>query len=259
MLVATAAVSDQLLGYLEHHVGLDADFAIALLRIIGINVVLSGDNAVVIALACRTLPRGQRLIGVVLGAGAAALLRVVFTLGVQQLLHVPWLKLAGGVTLLWVAVKLLIKDGRREDDVRSGANVFEALKIVAIADVVMSLDNVLAIAGAAAGDMQLIIIGLAISIPLVVFGSTALLWLLAHLPILVWVGAGLLGWVAGELIATEPVAQPVMAALAEQLGLAPTILVRCVAAAGAAGVVLLARVIAAAGQRRRSSAGDPAQ
>jgi YjbE family integral membrane protein len=259
MLVAIDAVSDQVLRYLHGDVGADADFALAVLRIIGINIILSGDNAVVIALACRTLPRAQRLIGVVLGAGAAVLLRILFTLAVQQLLDLPWLKLAGGVVLLWVAVKLLLGDEADEDGIQSGANVWEALKIVAIADVVMSLDNVLAIAGAAAGDMQLIVVGLAISIPLVVFGSTALLWLLAHLPLLVWVGAGLLGWVAGELIATEPVAQPVMAGLAEQLGLAPTVLVRCVATAGAAGVVLLARAIAAAGQRRRSSAGDPAQ
>src|ERR1700680_352848 len=130
MLVAFATASDQLAGYLEGLVGLDPAFALAILRIIGVNIVLSGDNAVVIALACRTLPRGQRLIGIILGAGAAAILRILFTLAVQQLLDLPWLKLAGGVTLLWVAVKVLLGE-EAEEDVKSGANVWEALKIVA--------------------------------------------------------------------------------------------------------------------------------
>src|SRR5262249_20083337 len=127
MLVATAAVSEQFARYLEGHIGVDAEYALSVLRLIGINVVLSGDNAVVIALACRTLRGGQRLLGIVLGAGAAVMLRIAFTLGVQQLLDLPWLKLVGGVTLLWIAVKLLLREGTAEDDIKSGANIWEAL------------------------------------------------------------------------------------------------------------------------------------
>jgi YjbE family integral membrane protein len=257
MLVALAAVGDQFVRYLEEHIGVDAVFAVALLRIIGINIVLSGDNAVVIALACRTLPRGQRFVGIVLGAGAAVVLRVVFTVLVQQLLGLRWIKLAGGVTLVWVAVKLLLRDGKERDGVASGANIWEALKIIAIADVVMSLDNVLAIAAAAAGDMRLLIIGLAISIPLVVFGSTVLMWLLVHLPFLVWVGAALLGWVAGELIVTEPVVQPHLAALAGLLDVRLAVLAHGVEAFCAALVVLIGWAITAAG--RRGSAKEPAE
>jgi YjbE family integral membrane protein len=258
MLIAMAAVSDQLARYLEANVGGDADFALAILRIIGINVVLSGDNAIVIALACRALPRAQRLIGVVLGAGAAALLRILFTLAVQQLLDVPWLKLAGGVVLLWVAVKLLLGNAHDEDTIQSGANVWEALKIVAIADVVMSLDNVLAIAAAAAGDMHLIVIGLAISIPLVVFGSTALMWLLAHVPFLAWVGAALLGWIAGELIVTEPIVEPHLVAFAAVVGLSKVALLRAIEAAFALLVVLVGWIILRA-RGARKAANEPAE
>jgi YjbE family integral membrane protein len=220
MLVAFAMWSDQFAHYLEGLLGVDPDYVLAVLRIIGINIVLSGDNAVVIALACRTLPRGQRLIGIILGAGAAVVLRIIFTLVVQQLFDLPWLKLVGGLILFWIAVKLLLGGEAEEGDVKSGANVWEALKIVAIADIIMSLDNVLAIAGAAGGNMQLIILGLAISIPLVVFGSTVLMWLLNHLPILVWAGSALLGWVAAELIVTEKVLQPAIEQLA--ISMAPS-------------------------------------
>jgi YjbE family integral membrane protein len=242
MLVAAAGVSEEIARFLEGHIGVDAQYALSVLRLIGINVVLSGDNAVVIALACRSLRGGQRLLGIILGAGAAVLLRVAFTLGVQQLLDLPWLRLIGGVTLLWVAVKLLLGDAK-EDDIRSGANIWEALKIVTIADVIMSLDNVLAIAGAAGNDMQLLIVGLGISIPLVVFGSTVFMWLLQHLPILVWAGAALLGWVAGELIVTEAVIQPHGAALAAGLGVPERLLVRGVEGLCAGLVVLVGWMI----------------
>jgi YjbE family integral membrane protein len=242
MLVAAAGVSEEFARFLEGHIGVDAQYALSVLRLIGINVVLSGDNAVVIALACRSLRGGQRLLGIMLGAGAAVMLRIAFTLGVRELLDLPWLKLVGGVTLLWVAVKLLLGDAK-EDDIRSGANIWEALKIVTIADVIMSLDNVLAIAGAAGNDMQLIVIGLGISIPLVVFGSTVFMWLLHHLPILVWVGAALLGWVAGELIVTEVVLQPHGAALAASLGVPEKVLVRGVEGLCAGLVVLVGWII----------------
>jgi YjbE family integral membrane protein len=258
MLVATAAVSDQVLHFLDAQLGGDADFALGMLRIIGVNIVLSGDNAIVIALACRTLPRGQRLIGISLGAGAAAFLRIVFTLGVQRLLDLAWLRLAGGLILVWVAVKLLLGEEPEKDGVKSGANVWEALKIVAIADVVMSLDNVLAIAGAAAGDAQLLIIGLAISIPLVIFGSTALMWLLARLPILVWAGAALLGWVAGELIVGEPVLETQIGALADGLGVSEAAVANGIKGALALLVVLLGWCIRKA-RRPRKAAEEPAE
>ena len=238
------AVSDQLAWDLEVLLGLEPSSALSVLRIIGINIVLSGDNAVVIALACRTLARGQRVVGIVLGAGAAVILRVLFTLVVQQLFDLPWLKLVGGLILLWIAVKLLLGDETTHTNrVKSGANIWQALKIVAIADIVMSLDNALAIAGAAGSDVQLIIIGLGISIPLVVFGSTLLMWLLTHLPILVWAGSALLGWVAGELIATEPALGPQVSRLVEALGVRTMTVVRGVEILAAVIVVLVGWVL----------------
>ena len=250
MLVAFAAWSDQLAQYLETMVGVDADYALAILRIIGINIILSGDNAIVIALACRSLPPRQRVIGIILGAGAAVLLRILFTVLVQQLLDVPWLKLVGGLILLWIAVKLLLSEEAGEGSVRSGANVWDAVKIVAIADIVMSLDNVLAIAAAAGGNMNLVILGLVISIPLVVFGATLLTWLLDRLPILVWAGSALLGWVAGELIATEPILQPYVVAAAEALGVTIKIVTRGLEAFGAILVVAIGWLVARASARR---------
>lgn len=252
MLVVFAGLSDQVAIYLESLVGIDAETIVSVLRIIGINIVLSGDNAVVIALACRALPHGQRLLGVVLGAGAAVVLRIIFTLVVQQMFDLPWLKLIGGAVLFWIAVKLLRSDEGGEENVKSGANIWEAIKIVAIADIVMSLDNVLAIAAAAGGNMDLIIIGLAISIPLVVFGSTLLMWLLNHLPILVWAGSALLGWIAGELIATEPILAPYISEFAQTLGVSTKLIGRGLEAAGAILVLLIGWATLKIAQRARS-------
>jgi YjbE family integral membrane protein len=250
MLVSLAALSDQLAQYLETMIGIDADYALSILRIIGINIILSGDNAIVIALACRSLPPRQRVIGIILGAGAAVLLRILFTIIVQQLFDVPWLKLVGGLVLLWIAVKLLLGDESSEESIRSGASVWEAVKIVAVADIVMSLDNVLAIAAAAGGNMNLIIFGLVVSIPLVVFGATLLTWLLDRMPILVWAGAALLGWVAGELLATEPILQPFVLSLAESLGVTAKILTRVVEASCAILVVGIGWFLTRASARR---------
>jgi YjbE family integral membrane protein len=255
MLVSLAALSDQLAQYLETVIGVDADYALSILRIIGINIILSGDNAIVIALACRTLPPRQRVIGIILGAGAAVVLRILFTIVVQQLFDVPWLKLVGGLVLLWIAVKLLLGDEASEDSVRSGASVWEAVKIVAIADIVMSLDNVLAIAAAAGGNMNLIILGLIISIPLVVFGATLLTWLLDRLPILVWAGAGLLGWVAGELLATEPILQPYVLNMAESLGVTAKVVTRVIEASCAILVVAVGWALTRASARRTAKLG----
>jgi YjbE family integral membrane protein len=255
MLVALAAWSDQFAHYLETVMGVDADLVVTVLRIIGINIILSGDNAVVIALACRSLPPRQRVIGIILGAGAAVVLRILFTLIVQQLFDLPWLKLVGGLVLLWIAVKLLMGEETDEDSVRSGASVWEAVKIVAIADIVMSLDNVLAIAAAAGGHTGLIIMGLVISIPLVVFGATLLTWLLDRMPILVWAGSALLGWVAGELLATEPILQPYLAAAADSLGVAPKMLMRIVEVSAAVLVVLAGWVFSRTSTRHAAKQG----
>jgi YjbE family integral membrane protein len=257
MLVALAAWSDQFAHYLETVMGVDAELVVTVLRIIGINIILSGDNAVVIALACRSLPRRQRAVGIILGAGAAVVLRILFTLIVQQLFDLPWLKLAGGIILLWIAVKLLLGEEASEDSVRSGSSVWEAVKIVAVADIVMSLDNVLAIAAAAGGHTGLIILGLVISIPLVVFGATLLTWLLDRLPILVWAGSALLGWVAGELIATEPIMQPYLISAADTVGLSLKMVARIIEASGAVLVVMLGWIISKATSRR--TAGEAAE
>jgi YjbE family integral membrane protein len=255
MLVALAAWSDQFAQYLETMIGVDADYALSILRIIGINIILSGDNAIVIALACRSLPPRQRVIGIILGAGAAVVLRILFTIIVQSLFDFPWLKLVGGLVLLWIAVKLLLGEESSEDSVKSGASVWEAVKIVAIADIVMSLDNVLAIAAAAGGNMNLIILGLIISIPLVVFGATLLTWLLDRLPILVWVGAALLGWVAGELLATEPILQPFVLSLADSLGVTPKVVARTVEGGCALLVVVIGWVLTRASARHAAKQG----
>jgi YjbE family integral membrane protein len=218
--------------------------ALAVLKIIGINIILSGDNAVVIALACRGLPPKQRKVGILLGAGAAVLLRIIFTVAIQYLLGIPWLKLIGGILLFWIAVKLVKGEEADEDSVKSGSSLFEAVKIVAIADIVMSLDNVLAIAAAAESAppnqrIWLIILGLVISIPLVVAGSTLIMGLLTRWPVLVWAGAALLGWVAGELIATEPGLQAYMAQAAKSLGVGEKMLVKVLEYGGAALVVIV--------------------
>jgi YjbE family integral membrane protein len=206
--VMLAAVTDQWAEWFGSLFGAHALTAIAVAKIIGINIILSGDNAVVIALACRNLPARERTWGILLGAGAAVVLRIIFTVAIQHLLGIPWLQLIGGLLLFWIAIKLLIADEPDDGSIASGSNLWEAVKIVAIADVVMSLDNVLAIAAAAMqapADQQiwLIVFGLVISIPLVIAGSTLIMSLLTRYPVLVWAGAALLGWIAGELLVTD--------------------------------------------------------
>lgn len=180
-------------------------FWLAALQIIWINILLSGDNAVVIALACRGLQGSQRRWGMILGAGAAIALRVFFTIIIAQLMGLPFLKLVGGVALLWIAIKLLVPDeSHGEDSVKAGESLWRAVRIVAIADIVMSLDNVIAIAAAAKGDITLIIFGLIISIPMIIAGAALLMAVLDRFPILVWAGAALLGWIAGEIMIEDP-------------------------------------------------------
>lgn len=244
LLVAVAAINEQLAGYLQGLLGLDTTTVINILRIVGIDIVLAGDNAVVIALACRSLPPKQRMAGIILGAGVAVLLRVFFTIVIQHMLELQYLKLVGGVLLFWIAVKLLTSEEGKEDGVKSGSSLWEAVRIVAIADLVMSLDNMLAIAAAAGGDTYLIIFGLALSIPLVVAGSTLIMTLLTRFPILVWGGAALLGWIAGELIATEPVLSATMHGLSQTFQMTPKGVSRVFEVIGALAVLLTGWLIA---------------
>jgi len=212
-------------------------YTLSVLRIIGVDIVLAGDNAVVIALACRTLPPRQRMAGIVLGTFAAVAMRVVFTIAVSSLLGVPLLALAGGLILFWIALKLLLAEEHTGEEVDSGATLWDAVKTIAIADAIMSLDNVLAIAGASGGDWTLIVIGLLISIPLVVGGSTLIMAIMHKLPILVWGGAALLGWIAAELIAGEQLLQASVAEIAQSLGVSVHTFVNGSAALGAILVV----------------------
>jgi YjbE family integral membrane protein len=189
-------------------------FWIAVGQIIWINILLSGDNAVVIALACRSLPPKQRFWGILLGAGAAVLLRIFFTIIIAQIMGIAFLKLVGGLLLLWIAIKLIVpSDEHGEGSVKAGDTLWRAVWLVTVADIVMSLDNVIAIAAAAetasmrvdvanalAIKTTLIVFGLATSVPLIIAGSALLMKVMERFPILVWAGAALLGWVAGEIM-----------------------------------------------------------
>ena len=188
-------------------------FWVAVGKIIWINVLLSGDNALVIALACRGLAPRQRLWGMIFGAGAAVILRIIFTGIVASLMELPYLKLVGGLALLVIAAKLLVPEQEDEEGVKSASHLWSAVQIVVVADIVMSLDNVIAVAAAANGSLPLLILGLAISIPLIVAGAALIMALLNRLPILVWAGAALLGWIAGDVIATDPAVHPKLQAL----------------------------------------------
>ena len=188
-------------------------FWVAVGKIIWINVLLSGDNALVIALACRGLKPRHRLWGMVLGAGAAVVLRIIFTGIVVTLMELPYLKLAGGLALIVIAAKLLVPEQEDEEGVESASHLWAAVQIVVVADIVMSLDNVIAVAAAANGSVPLLVLGLAISVPLIVAGAALIMALLTRLPILVWAGAALLGWIAGDVVATAPAIHPKLDAL----------------------------------------------
>jgi len=185
-------------------------FWLAVLQIIWIDILLSGDNAVVIALACRKLPVQQRVWGVVLGTLVAISLRVVFAGLVTTLMQMAYLKVVGGVLLLWIAVKLLgPEENGKSDHIQQVDNLWRAIRIVAIADLVMSLDNVIAIAAVAERfeapqSYALLMFGLAVSIPLIMAGAALVMAILERFPIVVWAGAALLGWIAGEIIAKDP-------------------------------------------------------
>jgi YjbE family integral membrane protein len=182
-------------------------FWLAVGKIIWINVLLSGDNALVIAMACRGLAPRQRVWGMTIGAGIAVILLIVFTGVVARLMVLPYLKLVGGLALLVIAAKLLVPEDEG-DDVTAGTSLWHAIQIVVIADIVMSLDNVIAVAAAANGEIPLLILGLAVSIPMIIAGAALIMLVLDRFPILIWLGAILLGWIAGDVIATDPADHP---------------------------------------------------
>lgn len=212
-------------------------FWLAILQIIWIDILLAGDNAVVIALACRNLPPQLRKWGMILGAGVAVLMRIGFTFIVSILLNVPLLKLAGGLALFYIAIKLLTpEDSDQEGEIHASERLWQAVRVIAVADIVMSLDNVIAIAAASKGNPVLFMFGLAASVPLIVAGAALVMSLLTRFPILVWAGGGLLGWIAGELIATDPW---VVGFLTENLGAAYLHSMALAAAVAGAVFVLL--------------------
>jgi YjbE family integral membrane protein len=181
-------------------------FWLAAVQIMGINILLSGDNAVVIALACRALPPRERFWGMVFGAGVAAILLILFTGIVATLMTLPYLKLAGGLALFWVAIKLVSPQPHdAEDTPEAVEDLWRAVRVVVVANIVMSLDNVIAVAAAAKGNYLLLGLGLAVSIPIVIAGSALFLAILERFPVVVWGGGALLGWIAGGLLPEDPV------------------------------------------------------
>jgi YjbE family integral membrane protein len=234
-------------------------FWLAVGKIVWINVLLSGDNALVIAMACRGLHGRHRLWGMVFGATVAVVLRIAFTGIVATLMVLPFLKLVGGLALLVIAAKLLVPEDEH-DEIKAGTTLWHAVRIVVIADIVMSLDNVIAVAAAAEGQLSLLVLGLASSIPMIVAGAAVIMLLLDRFPVVIWLGAMLLGWIAGEVIASDPVAEPFLHRLLDGrialtidgtsalLGVSPHIsldgrLIESLAAALGAMVVLVAGTI----------------
>jgi YjbE family integral membrane protein len=184
---------------------LTAQFWLGLGTIVWVNIILSGDNAVVIALAARSLPERQQKLAILWGAAAAVVLRIVLTVVAVKLLELPYLKLVGAAALLWIAVQLLVpEEGSESGGAASSSHLLGAIKTILIADLVMSVDNVLAVAAAAKGSFPLLLIGLGISVPLVVFGATMLMGLMERFPVIIILGAAILGWTAGEMGATDP-------------------------------------------------------
>ena len=191
--------------------GATGEWLLAILNIVWIDLVLAGDNAVVIALAVRNLPARQRLIGIIAGAGAAVLLRVALTFVATQLLAIRFVQLGGGVMILWIALKLLRQnEGAPEEGGAGARGLWQAVWMIVVADITMSLDNVLAVAGASRGHFGLLLFGLALSIPLVVFASNLISRLMARFQIVVFIGAAILGKDGGEMILSDPVVAGVL-------------------------------------------------
>lgn len=223
-------------------------FWTALGSIIWVNIILSGDNAVVIALAARSLPPHQQKKAIFWGSAAAIVLRVVLTIVAVEMLKWPWLKIVGALLLVYIGVTLMLDDDDGDGEVGDErGNIWVAIRTILIADLVMSLDNVLAVAAAAKGDIPLLVIGLALSIPLIVFGSQLLLKVMERFPIIITAGAALLGFLAGEMLLTDP-------ALTQRVGELPHWQVNLGGATGAVLVVVLGMLM----QRRQRARGAAA-
>jgi len=212
-------------------------FWVAVVQIIIVDILLAGDNAVVIALACRNLPPQLQKKGIFWGVFGAIALRIVLTAFAATLLTLPWLKIVGGLALLWIGIKLLLPEHDTEHEIEGSTNLWGAVRTVIIADFVMSLDNVIGVAGAAKGNLALLIFGLLVSIPLVVVGSRLILKLIERFPIVIVAGGGLLGWIAGDLIATDPASAGIMSTL-------PSWSHYVFAAIGALIVIVVAKLLA---------------
>jgi YjbE family integral membrane protein len=222
-------------------------FWAALGSIIWVNIILSGDNAVVIALAARALPPHQQRQAIFWGSAAAIVMRVVLTIIALEMLKWPWLKIVGALLLLYIGITLMLEDEDEEGDVADKAGgLLTAIRTILVADLVMSLDNVIAVAAAAKGDIPLLVIGLALSIPLIIFGSTLLLKVMERYPIIIVAGAGLLGFLAGEMFLTDP-------ALVARIGELPHWQVNVGGAIGATFVVAVGSVMQRRRQRRAAA------
>jgi YjbE family integral membrane protein len=214
-------------------INFDAQFLTSLFSIVLIDLILAGDNAVVIAMAVRSLPKAQRKTGIVFGSLAAVLLRVVLTFFVAQMLAMSYVKLVGGVIIVWIAVKLFVEDKEEATTGREAASLWHAIRIIVIADITMALDNMLAVGAASHGNFYLLLFGLGLSIPFIVFTSSLLSMLMDRFPVIIYIGAALLGKIGGEMIITDPVVVRL---------LAPTKTVTyAVELAFAAGVILYGR------------------
>ncbi|MBI3146304.1 MAG: TerC family protein [Pseudogulbenkiania sp.] len=214
----------------------DATFWLAVLQIVAIDILLGGDNAVVIALACRKLPEAQRRKGIMWGVAGAIALRIVLIFFALQLLALPLLKVAGALLLLWIGIKLLQpEDDDGHANVEGSTHLLGAIKTIIVADAVMSLDNVIAVAGAAKGELGLVVFGIFISIPIIVWGSQFVLKLMDRFPVVITLGAALLGWIAGDMVLGDVMVKPYLAE-------APGWLHYVSAAAGAVFVVVVGKL-----------------
>jgi YjbE family integral membrane protein len=232
----------------------DAAFFSALASIVLIDLILAGDNAVVIAMAVRSLPREHRRRGILLGSGAAVLLRVAATFFVAQLLQTPYVKLVGGLLIGWIAVKLFVEGTPEEAGGRAATNIWQAVRIIVVADITMALDNMLAVGGASHGNIFLLLFGLTLSIPFVVFTSGLLSTLMDRYPVIVYAGAAVLGKVAAEMVLTDPSVAALIALPERALWVAEAI--------AAAGVIVAGRLwlrwMAARAERRERRGGEEA-
>jgi YjbE family integral membrane protein len=221
----------------------DPQFWLAVVQIILIDIVLGGDNAVVIALACRRLPEHQRKLGIFWGVFGAIALRIVLIFFALSLLAIPYLKIGGAILLIWIGIKLLQPESEGEHEIDASTTLLGAIKTIIVADAVMSLDNVIAIAGAAKDDLSLVIFGLVISVPIIVWGSQLVMKIMDRYPIAIAIGAGLLGWIAGDMVVTDVVTKEWVSMQAQYL--------HWVAPATAAVLVILVGKVMAARQQAK--------